>query len=211
MESKIKLCFANLIVMSFFLSCQAAFGEEDECFHDGSISILSISPSSSMSLKGFTVYTFAVTVEYNFNNLTAGVIGIRAFDPYSWENLDDQSHNDLEVSSQTGVATVYITARMAKDTAMIEHAGISVLLIDEVLDGACTAVSDEITFSVDNTNVPEQGDINNDKTIDLKDLVSCLQIVSGKYDVISDERADIDKNYKLGIENAIYLLDLLKE
>lgn len=208
---KLKFHFVNSVIICCLLCYQIAFGEEEECFSGGNIAILAITPSSSIILEGFKIYTFAVTVEYNFTNLESGVIGSRAFDSSSWENLDDQVQNDLNVSSQNGVETIYVTARVAQNDNMIDNAGISVFLIDEVFEGACTSVFDNVFYAVDNTNVPEKGDINNDKQIDLKDLVLCLKILSGESNIILDDRADIDRNYRLGIENAIYLLNYLKD
>lgn len=55
------------------------------------------------------------------------------------------------------------------------------------------------------------GDMNNDKAIDLADMIRALQIVSGNNMAESSLDSDINFDGKLGIEEAIWILNELKE
>ena len=117
------------------------------CSDEGSIYILEIDPPEGTILETGEIYTFTLLVRYEFETSTSGSIGINAYDPITFNNLDAQTQNGVTVSSRTGEEIVSVITTISLNGEPVDNIVVSTALFPEGINHTCVSDSIRIFFT----------------------------------------------------------------
>ena len=106
--------------------------------------------------------------------------------------------------------------KMAKGNSLCRLSGVLfITLILMIISSTAWGLDETVTSAGSQVSVPEreknseQGDIDGNGIIDLNDIVSALKLFVNAEDIIVNSNADVNKDGKIGVEEVIWLLQLI--